>query len=608
MNRIFFIRHMPRRMRAQMSLALSALVMIPLILLGFLLIGESRNAVRTTVLRDEQQLATRAAADIEEFMKHPRELLALTASLLGTQNRSLWEKESLLVELVLDEEIFTKVSLLNTEGQELSTSNLGVKLENYGNSESFNVSRSGLFYTSPVFILPNKKIPLVIMSTPVFQKGKLVGVLMGWVNLRGLWKKVDEIRIGRTGRAYLVSEKGILLAHEDKKKVISQEDFSNRDVVQEILAEREGSREFKDEQGKVWLESYALIKSLNWGLVVRQASKEAYSFSNKMTGQSALLILLSLAVTLLVSIFFARALVSPIRLLADKMHLVAQGNLNQRLPFGRKDEIGLLMGTFNRMTQRLKEARQSEKLALIGRAAAAITHELKNSLVMVSTFINLLPSRYEDPLFVKQMSEVLPQEINSWKGMLDDISNYSKHLKLEMEVISFNKVMSEFIMLVQQRFSQSHVELVTDIPLELPMIHGNAQKIKQALMNLVMNALEAMPAQGVLSIAVGTPLTHSGLMKNNQLEIKIHDNGVGIPQERQAYIFNPFYTTKPNGLGLGLAICKEIVEKHNGTMEMISKVGLGSIFIIKFPIVSTLVNKSSSDGLKAETGQSKTEL
>ena len=326
-----------------------------------------------------------------------------------------------------------------------------------------------------------------------------------------------------------------------------------------------------------------------------------------MTEQSLLLILLSLAATLVVSVFFARMIVSPIKLLAERMQLVARGRLNQRLPFGRKDEIGYLMGSFNRMTQQLKEARQSEKLVLIGRAATAITHELKNSLVMVSTFINLLPTRYRDSAFVKQMSEVLPQELNSWKNMLDDISNYSKPLNFEMKPIAFKDVIKNFISLVEQRLIQSHVELLLDIPAELPMIQGNPQKLKQAFMNIVINAVEAMPAQGVLSISVGTPMTHAGLMETQQLEVKIQDTGSGIPQERQAHIFKPFYTTKPNGLGLGLAICKEIVEKHSGSIEAISKVALGSAFILRFPIYSPTPDIPSQGGSKAEAGQSKQE-
>lgn len=572
-----FVRFLPQEMRKQAAILLILLVVAPLCLLGFLLIRESRAAVKTAVLKGQAQLAIRAASDIEEFMERSKQSLEVAASLLGTKDLRLWDRESLLVQLALDDEIFERVSLVGEDGRELVTSQLGGELRNYAALENFIVSGKGVFYRSPVYISTKEHVPYMILSAPVTWKGKVTGVVIGWIDLRGLWSKVDQIRTGRTGRAYLVSEKGVLLAHEDKKKVISCEDVSRNPEVVFLLSGKEGSGEFEDAAGRRYLGSYALLRSLGWGIVIRQDSAEAYSFMDRMTAQSVALILTGLVLSIAFSFWFASLMVSPIQLLADKMRLVAKGNLDQRLPFGRKDEIGGLMRTFNQMTRQLKEARRSEKFILMGRAASAITHELKNALSLVSTYAHLMPERRDDPAFIEKMSEILPREVGQWEDMLDEIYDYSKRLDFPMTEFDPKKMIGEFLELVEHRLERGRIRFVTEIPPGLPRLYGNEQKLKQVLMNFAVNAIDAMPDGGTLTVRASES---AGLF-----EIAVTDTGCGIPEERIGKIFEPFFTSKPNGLGLGLAISKEIVEKHCGTVEVASRPGAGASFRLKLPFL-----------------------
>ncbi len=566
---------LPRRMRTQMALVLAVLVAVPLMALGGLLIRTSQAAVKTSVLRDQQQLVVRVASELGEFFQRPQDLLKSTAAILGTLHADPWRQETALVELALNQDIFGRLSSIDLSGKEIVTSDLGTPLADRSSDPAFQSAVRGDFYMSRIGFSKDHT-PYVTMTVPVKSLGRIVYVLAAEVRLRGFWDIVDAIRIGKTGRAYVVSKEGILVAGEDKKRVMANEDLLNEEAVRAVLAGGSGSLESTDASGREWLKAYAPIPRLGWGVVVRQPAEEAYSFLHVMKAESWILIVVSLGLALLISAFLARMLVRPIQLLGQKMGRVAQGDFEQHADARQKDEIGGLMEAFNQMTEKLKKARESERLAVIGKAAAAITHELKNSLVMVSTFIGLLPKRHTDPEFLKKFSTMLPQELESWKNMLNEISDFSRKSGFELSEVRMDELLSDFVFLVEQKLAQHSVRLEREGAGELPMVLGNAQKLKQALLNLVMNAIEAMPNGGKIKLFAGERL--------GTLEISVTDTGPGIPAGRLETIFDPFISTKANGLGLGLAVCREIVEQHGGTLSVESREGMGTTFFVRLPV------------------------
>jgi two-component system NtrC family sensor kinase len=567
--------HLPRRMRSQMALALAALVAVPLMLLGWLLIGESQQAVKTSVLRDQQQLVLRVASELGEFIQRPQDLLRSTAAILGVLRAGLWKQETALVELALNQEIFGRISSLDLSGKEIVTSELGTPLKDRSSDPAFQNAVEGNFYMSGIGFSKDHT-PYVTMAVPVRHLGKIVAVLAAEVRLRGFWDIVDSIRVGETGKAYVVSGNGILVAGEDKKKVLANENLMEEEAVKAALAGKAGSLESTSTDGRAWLKAYASIPGLGWAVIVKQSADEAYSFLRLMKIEAWILIVLSIGLAVLLSAFLAHLLVSPIQLLAGKMGRVAQGDFDQRLALHRKDEIGDLMSAFNQMTEQLKKARESEKLAVIGKAAAAITHELKNSLVMVSTFIGLLPHRHADHEFLKKFSTVLPQELENWKNMLEEISDYSRKSGFELSEVRLDNFIQDFVFLVEQKLLQHGVRLEYEGTRHFPAVRANAPKLKQALLNLVMNAVEAMPGGGKIKLWVRDC--------SPEIEIGIQDTGQGIPADRFHSIFEPFYTTKVNGLGLGLAVCREIIEQHGGRLSLESRQGAGTTFYVHLPL------------------------
>ncbi len=566
----------PKKIWKQAAVVMCATAVLPMVLLGSLLLITSRKAVKTTVLRDQEQIVIRAASEINRFINRPKDLLRSTASILGTLHTDTWRQETALVELTLNEDIFSRLSSVDLEGVEIATSDLGSPLLDFSKDPTFVNARQGKVSLSSVYIT-EENVPHMRIGVPIQQYGQVSGVLIAEVSLRGFWKIVDDIKIGQSGEAYVVSETGLLIAHPDKKRVMLQENLSNDIVVQKVLNNHAGSLEYEDQDQKHWLKSYAPISLTNWGFIIKQSDKDVYSFLYVMYVQAIALIILTVLAAIFLCVFLAPRLVEPIRILSDRMASVANGQLGSPVPVNRLDEIGKLIASFNEMTKKLKEARDSEHLTTIGKAATAITHELKNSLLMADTYIQLLRERYKDREFVEQYLAIVPTEMENWKNMLNEISDFAQKKPLQMQPIKINDFLMKFIVFTQAKMNLHGIQLISDMPGQEFLVMAHEQKLRQVLVNLCLNALEAMPDGGELFITAGR--------NDKNVEIKIRDTGQGIPQDMLNKIFEPFYSSRPNKLGLGLSICQDIIGRQGGQLRAESIEGTGAAFFILLPIL-----------------------
>ncbi len=549
---------------------------LPMMALGAWLLYSSQKAIKTTALRDQKQIAIRSASEINRFIERPKDLLRSTASILGVLHADIWKQETALIELALNEEIFSRISLLDLQGREIATSDLGSDPIDFSNDETFLNARLDKISFSKIY-LSDKKIPHMHIAVPVRRYGQISGVLMAEINLRGFWNIVDEIRIGQSSQAYVVSEQGLYVAHPDKKLVMQRQFLPINSVGRRALFGEMGSVEYKDEQNKTWLKSYAPIPITGWGFVLQQPADEVYSFLHLMYAQSIALTIVTVFLTAVLCIYMAPRLVEPIELLSKKMSLVANGDLSHLIPSERKDEIGVLIESFNEMTSRLKTARESEHLTTIGKAATAITHELKNSLIMADTYISLLPDRQNDPEFMKQYALIVPSELENWKNMLNEISEFAQKKPLEVTRLELTAFLLDFTTFAKAKLSLNGIELIVELPQSIIMIQAHPQKLRQVLTNLAINAMEAMPDGGLLCLSVDVGI--------NKINIRLRDTGQGMAPETLQKIFDPFYSSRPNKLGLGLSICREIVERHGGKMDVESAEGSGTTFSISLPMI-----------------------
>lgn len=218
---------------------------------------------------------------------------------------------------------------------------------------------------------------------------------------------------------------------------------------------------------------------------------------------------------------------------------------------------------------------QNDKLSTLGRMSASIAHEIRNPLSAIKQYVDLMPSKSDNVQFMSQALCVIPSELKRLNEIIDGLLDYSKFTESNKEMTSIKELVNELAMLMKVDFLQRRVRFYTD--LESHTIYADPKQIKQILINLVVNALDALPEEGG-TIQIKTYQTNGCLM------IEVIDNGSGIPEDYLDKVFEPYYTTKATGYGMGLAISKQLVEENGGYMLIESAVGSGTTLRLVFPL------------------------
>ncbi|MBW1741481.1 MAG: PAS domain S-box protein [Deltaproteobacteria bacterium] len=223
-----------------------------------------------------------------------------------------------------------------------------------------------------------------------------------------------------------------------------------------------------------------------------------------------------------------------------------------------------------------KKVLESERLATIGQGMAYISHEIKNPLMIIGGFAQQVLRKISQNGKNKEKLEIIINEIKRLEEFLSDVTDLTKLSKPKKSIANINRVVEEVSTLLEQELKAHHVAFDKSIDPHIPETLFDPKQIKQVFINIVKNAVEAMPKGGKLSIE-----TH---LNNDSIEIRIIDTGKGITPEDLKDVFDPFITTKPKGTGLGLAISRKIIEDHEGDMCIQSKLGEGTICTIILPI------------------------
>lgn len=573
----------PKRIWQQIFFILVFVIIIPLVILGLLLIRTSQQAIKTTVFRDHKEVAIHATGQVKEHIEGARQSLLVTASILGRLHADPWRQETAIVELSLMNSAFQRISSVGIDGREIVTSELGTERRERLQEEAFQKGLAGESYTSEVNISENH-IPFLTIAEPIRRFGKVESVLIADLNVRSVWDIVDNMQFGETGLAYLIDQRGRIIAHPDKKLVLQNTYIPHSNILKDVLLGQAGNTEGSGKEKERLLISYAPIDQLNWGLVISQPESEAYASLKTMKIQSWMIIFLSILAAVLISLVLTRYVSRPINDIMEGTGRLARGDFSHRFRVRQRNEIGRLLFSFNRMTSQLRKARDVEKLSVIGKAATAVAHELKNSLQLVTTFVKLLPERFEDKKFLKEFSTTIPKELDSWNTSLKNMMTFSHNSSPFLtRPINVNAIVQEITSLTKLKAGQLDIDFKESLENDLPAIEGNEEKLKQVLLNLVTNALEATPNGGKISILTKC-LKQKGSGKLNEIEIIVTNTCEDIHKIDSDKIFNPFYTTKTGGLGLGLSISKEIVESHDGHIcTDIDKNNKAISFLIRIP-------------------------
>jgi signal transduction histidine kinase len=281
--------------------------------------------------------------------------------------------------------------------------------------------------------------------------------------------------------------------------------------------------------------------------------------------------------------------VSPLRRLAERAQSVARGDYKQRVDASARDEIGALGREFNAMAAALdeREARliRSERLAAVGKIAAQITHEVRNPLSSIGLNAELLEEELgalggEQALEAQAIARAIVKEVDRLTDITEQYLRFARLPRPTLEREDLGAIVSSLLSFQRTELAERKIAVELDVPSSLPQVAVDEQQLRQALLNLMRNASEAMAGGGRLTIRARRD--------GDLVVLAIADSGQGIAPEHVAKVFDPFFSTKEGGTGLGLALTQQIVVEHGGTIDVVSEPGRGTTFTVRLPALAPI--------------------
>ncbi len=260
------------------------------------------------------------------------------------------------------------------------------------------------------------------------------------------------------------------------------------------------------------------------------------------------------------------------------------------------DSLGALL-VFNDLTaiKKLeKQVRRTDRLASRGTLAAGMAHEIKNPLVTLKTFTQLLPERYEDEDFRETFSSLVGQEVKRIDSIVNQLLHFARPAKPSLQPTGVHQIVENTLRLVRQQLRQRNIELISSLEAARDMIQGDHDLLVQALLNFLLNAIDAMPDGGILTIETSVldraipdimGEIPTKVRSRRTFRLSIRDSGSGISREDLQHVFDPFFTTKTSGTGLGLSVSHGIIHEHGGAVDVDSQLGRGTVFHLMFPVL-----------------------
>ncbi|MBE9521627.1 MAG: cache domain-containing protein [Proteobacteria bacterium] len=449
-------------------------------------------------------------------------------------------------------------------------------------------------------------------AVPVFEKDELLGVLYGGVLLNRSTRIVDTVRD-------TVFRQEIYKGHSIGTATIFQNDLRISTNVMTLDGKRaigtRVSKEVKErvlDNGERWTDRAFVVS--DWYITAYEPIEDILgervgmlyvgvleaTYADMRRKALTILVLITLAgMALAIGLGYvlAHKIMSPVHRLIKASQQVSEGNLSPEIGPQSKDEIGVLQNTFKDMLVSLEERDrhrraeaenrllQSEKQASIGRLAAGVAHEINNPLTGVLTFTRILLRSKDigdkNLSHLQKIAESTVRVKKIVKGLLD----FSRQTELDREPTEINRLIRAVISAMENQALIKGVSIQFNSGEDLPMLTLDRNQLQSVLVNLIINALDAMEHGGNIMISTGISLSASDTGTKG-VEIAVTDTGCGISPEDLDKLFEPFFTTKEvgKGTGLGLAVSYGIVQRHGGTVRVQSEVGRGSTFTIWLPV------------------------
>ena len=634
-----------------------AVVCVALLTNGIFEIWVSYREHKDALIEIQHEQAESAAAKIGQFIKEIESQVGWTTQLLWSAG-TIEQRRFDALRLLRQVPAITELAQVDASGKEqLRVSRLAMDVVGSGLDLSkepkfFEAVKNKVYY-GPVYFRRESE-PYMTLSLAGTRRD--AGVSIAEVNLKLIWDVVSRIKVGKHGQAYVVDAQGRLIAHPDISLVLRKTDMMRLAQVQAARrgatgAATEEIETSTDIQGRKVLTAFAPVSPLGWTVFVELPVDEAYEPLISSLQRTTLVLFGALCLAALAGIFLARRMMVPIQALRAGAARIGGGDLSQRISVKTGDELEALADQFNDMAGRLQESYagleqkvevrtrelaksledlrtaqdrlvQTEKLASLGQLTAGIAHEIKNPLNFVNNFSAIsveLIDELREALAGANLNDKLRAQINEiadmLQGNLDKVVQHGKRAdsivknmllhsrqgSQEHRPVDINAVVEESLNLAYHGARAEKQGFNITLERSFDPTTGEAdvfpQDITRVLLNLISNGFYAATKRKAEANGGDYEPTLAAATKNlgDRVEIKIRDNGMGIPPEVKEKIFNPFFTTKPagEGTGLGLSISHDIIVKqHGGSIEVDTQPGEFTEFRIVLPRGAATIAKS----------------
>jgi len=477
----------------------------------------------------------------------------------------------------------------------------------------FKESLAGKPYMSEIDFDPEQKESFFRISTPLFdESGAVQGAVCAVVGTNVILALVLRLSLGETGECYLVNREGTFLAHKEPHRIL-KENIAQSESFKNIFSTGKPKATYIDYRGIEVMGASAKVGETDWALVVEQDKDEAFGGAYRLKRYIYFVAALSAGGALVLAWLLSHYLVSPIRKLSLAADHLARGEFTPAaFQSNRADEIGALYHAFGDMARqlqdrqekleqrvvlkeseleetgvRLKEIQQaalrSQQMASLGRLASGVAHEIRTPLTSLKLFLESVESDLEISPEHWEDFQVAMGQIKRMEATINRFLDFVRPQEPLFSRIEVGRLLEDALLVIGPRARQQETILQKAIAGGLPRIKGDRKLLEEALLNLMVNALEAMTHRGTLMVAAGLETVPGVDGGRRWVRFDVRDTGPGIPEELLARLSEPFFTTKATGAGLGLSIVYGTVQKHGGKVLVHSIVGEGTMFSLLIP-------------------------
>jgi two-component system NtrC family sensor kinase len=597
-----------RSLHSKFMLLFLIFFLVPFGLLAWVSIFMSKEMMKKSTMNHLQNLVEIKETAIEQWLKErvlDGKTIAESQEIKSLDRRQI---EPFLSMIKHFDPTYLGIWILNQNGHLLSGN---LSPNSFQQEEWFQKAlEQGTFILGPT-PQPNSLKPTLTISFIIKDTGdRPIGVLKTSLDLTYISDLISESQLGEKGELFIVNPDGEFVLFKKSADLVKK-GITKIPYFEKVRPPPTYTGVYKDYTGNEALGSWKWIPSLRCYLIAEQDTKEAFFQIALLTKKAFGILIISTLLILGISYWVVARVTSPIKHLSQAVTSLAEGHFTQTPSTGREDEIGILVTGFNAMAEKLKRAYkdlegkveasnkeletayqilkerqeqliQSEKMAALGQLSAGIAHEIRTPLTSIKIFVQSLEKEMELDENQREDFRIIRKEIERMNENISRVLNFARPEEPFFQRIRISPLVKDTINLVAQKLKDTGIRVDIslsdgDVPLE-----GDPNQLTQVLLNLFLNAIEAMPQGGTLIVR-----SNIQAMPNSRqafLQLVIRDTGHGVPEKDRPHIFDPFFTAKAGGTGLGLSIVSSIMQKHNGRIELETEVEKGSSFVLYLPI------------------------